>query len=108
MLSGKFLKFIRNLPQMNLSASDKTYIKKHVREESLKKLSENLDVPEETVISYLKRKWSKEKLNTYLKSQSHQNTLNQAMQSTETQGEQTDGRSENLKNPENPPTICFF
>jgi protein O-mannosyl-transferase len=55
---------------MDLSAKDKTYIKKHVRDESLRELSEKLDVSEESVLSYLKRKWGKDKFNSYVKQQS--------------------------------------
>lgn len=51
---------------MTLNHTQKNYIKKHLKQQGLSEISQELNIPEQEIINYLGRKWDKNKLNTYL------------------------------------------
>lgn len=51
---------------MQLNHTQKNYIKKYIKEQTIDELCQNLNLSKETIISYLSKKWGQEKLNAYL------------------------------------------
>lgn len=52
---------------MQLTHSQKNYIKKNLRFLSVEEIAQNLTVPKEDILDYLRKRWGKEKLEIYLK-----------------------------------------
>ncbi len=52
---------------MQLTHSQKSYLKKHLKEQTIEEIAGNLTLPREEILSYLGKKWGKEKLNIFLK-----------------------------------------
>lgn len=51
---------------MSLNHSDKNYIKKNIKHQSVDEISQNLNLPKTEILGYLEKKWGKVKLNNFL------------------------------------------
>jgi len=62
---------------MNLTHSQKKYLKKNLKRLSLNQIATNLNVTENEILQYLKNNWSKDKYRNFLKNQSknHETSL---------------------------------
>ena len=59
---------------MGLDGYQKNYIKRNLRNYTVSKIASDLELPESEIFDYLKKKWTLEKYNKFLKNQFSQNT----------------------------------